>query len=33
MSDRSILRINEVTFTDYHRFGTKSRIITDATGP
>ena len=32
MSDRSILRINEVTFTDYHRFGTKSRIITDASG-
>lgn len=32
MSDRSILRINEVTFTDYHRFGTKSRILTDASG-
>jgi hypothetical protein len=30
MSDREILRINEVSFTDYHRFGTTTRIITDA---
>ncbi|MGO9316936.1 MAG: hypothetical protein ACLPXT_01960 [Terracidiphilus sp.] len=29
MSDREILRINEVSFTDYHRFGSTSRIITD----
>ena len=27
MSDRTIERINEVTFTDYHRFGTSSRIL------
>jgi hypothetical protein len=30
MSDREVQRINEVTFTDYHRFGSSSRIITDA---
>ena len=29
MSDREILRINEVSFTDYHRFGSTSRILTD----
>jgi hypothetical protein len=29
MSDMEILRINEVNFTDYHRFGSTSRIITD----
>ena len=29
MSDREVLRINEVSFTDYHRFGSTSRIITD----
>jgi hypothetical protein len=29
MSDMEILRINEVSFTDYHRFGSTSRIITD----
>lgn len=29
MSDRTILRINEVTFTNYHRFGTSSRILID----
>jgi hypothetical protein len=28
-SDMEILRINEVSFTDYHRFGSSSRIITD----
>jgi hypothetical protein len=28
-SDMEILRINEVSFTDYHRFGSTSRIITD----
>ena len=27
---RSILRINETTFTDYHRFGSTSRIIPDS---
>lgn len=27
MSARTVLRINEVTFTDYHRFGTTSRIV------
>jgi hypothetical protein len=27
MSDREIQRINEVTFTNYHRFGSTSRII------
>lgn len=27
MSDRTVLRINEVTFTDYHRFGATSRIV------
>lgn len=27
MSDRSIFRINEVTFTNYHRFGSSSRIL------
>ena len=30
MSDTEILRINEVNFTDYHRFGSTTRIITDA---
>ena len=30
MSDREILRINDVSFTDYHRFGSTVRIITDA---
>lgn len=29
MSDRTIRRINEVTFADYHRFGTTSRILTN----
>ncbi len=29
MSDMEILRINEVSFTDYHRFGSTSRIITN----
>jgi len=29
MSDMEVLRINEVSFTDYHRFGSTSRIITD----
>jgi hypothetical protein len=28
-SDREVLRINEVSFTDYHRFGSTSRIITN----
>jgi hypothetical protein len=28
-SDREVLRINEVSFTDYHRFGSTTRIITD----
>ena len=28
-SDREILRINEVSFTDYHRLGSTSRIITE----
>jgi hypothetical protein len=28
-SDMEILRINEVSFTDYHRFGSTSRILTD----
>jgi hypothetical protein len=28
MSDREIRRINEVSFIDYHRFGSSSRIIT-----
>lgn len=27
---RSVLRINETTFTDYHRFGSTSRIIPDS---
>jgi hypothetical protein len=27
MSERTVLRINEVTFTDYHRFGATSRIV------
>jgi hypothetical protein len=30
MSDRTVLRINEVTFTDYHRFGSTSRIVHDS---
>jgi hypothetical protein len=30
MSDMEVLRINEVNFTDYHRFGSTSRIITDS---
>jgi VWFA-related protein len=30
MSDRTILRINEVTFTDYHRFGSTSQIALTA---
>lgn len=30
MSDRTIRRINEVTFTNYHRFGTSSRILSEA---
>jgi hypothetical protein len=30
MSDMEILRINEVSFTDYHRFGSTTRLITDA---
>jgi hypothetical protein len=29
MSDREIWRINEVSFTNYHRFGSTSRIIAD----
>ena len=29
MSDMEIQRINEVSFTDYHRFGSSSQIITD----
>ncbi len=29
MSDMEVLRINEVSFTDYHRFGSTSRIITN----
>ncbi len=29
MSDREIQRINEVSFTNYHRFGSTSRIISD----
>jgi hypothetical protein len=29
-SDMEILRINEVSFTDYHRFGSTTRLITDA---
>ncbi|MGO8758920.1 MAG: hypothetical protein ACLQG3_12425 [Terracidiphilus sp.] len=29
MSDMEIQRINEVSFTDYHRFGSTSQIITD----
>jgi hypothetical protein len=29
MSDRTILRINEVTFAHYHRFGTSSRILVE----
>jgi len=28
-SDMEILRINEVSFSDYHRFGSTSRILTD----
>ncbi len=30
MGDRTVLRINEVTFTGYHRFGSTSRIISNA---
>lgn len=30
MSDRTILRINEVSFTHYHRFGSTIRILSDA---
>ncbi len=30
MSDRIINRLNEVSFTSYHRFGSTMRIITDA---
>jgi hypothetical protein len=29
MSDRTILRINEVKFTDYHRFGSTVRLLPD----
>jgi hypothetical protein len=29
-SDMEILRINEVSFTDYHRFGSTTQLITDA---
>jgi hypothetical protein len=29
MSDREIQRINEVSFSSYHRFGSTSRIIVD----
>jgi len=29
MSDMEILRLNEVSFTDFHRFGSTSRIIID----
>ncbi|MGA8044303.1 MAG: VWA domain-containing protein, partial [Terracidiphilus sp.] len=29
MSARTILRINEVSFTDYHRFGTSTRILAE----
>jgi hypothetical protein len=32
MSDRTILRMNEVTFTDYHRFGSSSRIVGNDSG-
>lgn len=32
MSDRTVLRINEVTFTDYHRFGSASRIVSSDSG-
>ena len=32
MGDRTILRINEVTFTDYHRFGSTSQIVASGTG-
>lgn len=31
MSDRTILRINEVTFTNYHRFGSSSQIVASGT--
>lgn len=30
MSDREVLRINEVSFSDYHRFGSTSRIVPDS---
>ena len=30
MSDRSILRINEASFTEYHRFGSTTRILPGA---
>lgn len=32
MSTRTIRRINEVTFTDYHRFGSTSQIVGSGTG-
>jgi hypothetical protein len=32
MGDRTILRINEVSFTNYHRFGSSTRIL-DASAP
>ena len=32
MSDRTILRINEVTFTDYHRFGSTTQIVASGAG-
>jgi len=32
MSDRTILRINEVMFTDYHRFGSTLQIVRNGTG-
>jgi hypothetical protein len=28
-SDMEILRLNEVSFSDYHRFGSTSRIVPD----
>jgi hypothetical protein len=32
MGDRTILRINEVAFTNYHRFGSTSQIVASGTG-
>ena len=33
LSDRTILRINEVKFTNYHRFGSSLRIVPDDSEP